>query len=228
MVIETSLLPHWIEYNASGGVAVLDQAGRFQALGGVIANLFGSTRAEIIGTRGETLFSPEFLQERGELVQWVVENRRPLVLVETVRGWRTRTVLEPLDHPDRPGETLIMLYWGPEATMVAGQNGVPRDCRVVIAQHNDGDAIADLTPTERRILKLVGAGFSSTEIAAKLHRSVKTIEWHRSALGRKLKVDNRVELARIAIKAGLCPLTADAQTILSEELDAGGKPTRAM
>ncbi len=38
-------------------------------------------------------------------------------------------------------------------------------------------------------------------------RSHKTIESHRQSIGRKLQVSNRVELARIAIREGLAPLS---------------------
>lgn len=66
--------------------------------------------------------------------------------------------------------------------------------------------LAQLTPREREILDLVGRGHSIAEIARQLSRSEKTIKSHRLALGRKLGVSNRVELARIAIEAGLAPL----------------------
>ena len=54
-----------------------------------------------------------------------------------------------------------------------------------------------------RSRSFIGEGLSTSEIASRLHRSVKTIEWHRASLGTKLKAANRVELARHAIKLGL-------------------------
>ena len=66
-----------------------------------------------------------------------------------------------------------------------------------------------LTNREREVLGLIGQGRTLGEIAQRLHRSRKTIESHRDALGRKLGVSNRVELARIAIQSGLAPI-ADA------------------
>ena len=61
------------------------------------------------------------------------------------------------------------------------------------------------------ILRLIGEGLSTSEIAENLHRSVKTVEWHRVSLGNKLGVTNRVELARIAISAGLVTLKNDGE-----------------
>lgn len=66
-----------------------------------------------------------------------------------------------------------------------------------------------LTPREREILTLIAEGDSLAEIAQKLSRSLKTIESHRLSLGRKLKVSNRVELAKIAFTSGLVPLSID-------------------
>jgi hypothetical protein len=36
-----------------------------------------------------------------------------------------------------------------------------------------------------------------------MHRSTRTVEWHRASLGQKLRCGNRVQLARIAVRAGL-------------------------
>lgn len=68
--------------------------------------------------------------------------------------------------------------------------------------------IESLTPREREVLVLIAEGKSIVEIAQQLHRSQKTIESHRLALGRKLRVSNRVELAKIAIAAGLVALSS--------------------
>lgn len=68
------------------------------------------------------------------------------------------------------------------------------------------DAIDSLTPREREILTLIAEGDSLAEIAQKLSRSLKTIESHRLSLGRKLKANNRVELAKIAFTSGLVSL----------------------
>ena len=70
---------------------------------------------------------------------------------------------------------------------------------------HSGDNLSVLTKRERDVLTLIGYGLSSKEIAERLHRSIKTVNTHRSALGRKLGVSNRVQLARIAVHAGLVP-----------------------
>jgi len=72
---------------------------------------------------------------------------------------------------------------------------------------NQADSpLSILTKREREVLSMIGEGHSLPEIARRLYRSLKTIESHRLSLGRKLQVNNRVELARIAIQEGLSPL----------------------
>jgi DNA-binding CsgD family transcriptional regulator len=68
-------------------------------------------------------------------------------------------------------------------------------------------AVGSLTPRQREVLALIGQGLSTAEIARRLYRTVKTIESHRLMLGKRLGARNRVELARIAIQAGLTDLT---------------------
>ena len=51
---------------------------------------------------------------------------------------------------------------------------------------------------EHEIFRLIGIGLSTSEIAAKLNRSVKTVEAHRANLKRKLGLRNALELNRFA------------------------------
>jgi len=53
-----------------------------------------------------------------------------------------------------------------------------------------------LTPAERRVAELVGAGHSNPEIAAAMYISVKTVEANLTRIYRKLGVRGRVDLAR--------------------------------
>ena len=62
-----------------------------------------------------------------------------------------------------------------------------------------------LTKTERRILCLILDGKSNKEIAYLLHRSVRTVEVHRSHIMRKLEVDGMVDLVRRCARMGLLP-----------------------
>jgi two-component system, NarL family, response regulator NreC len=58
--------------------------------------------------------------------------------------------------------------------------------------------LAGLTDREYEIFRLIGMGMTSSEIATKLMRSVKTIEAHRANLKQKLGLRNAIELNRFA------------------------------
>jgi DNA-binding NarL/FixJ family response regulator len=65
------------------------------------------------------------------------------------------------------------------------------------------DAVASLTPREREVLALLGAGLSNAQIGRRLHLVEGTVKIHVSAIFGKLRVDNRVRAAVLAHEAGL-------------------------
>ena len=70
------------------------------------------------------------------------------------------------------------------------------------APDDHGDQGSHLTPRERQVLQLVGEGKSTKQIAEVLHISVKTAEFHRGRLMKKLNVHDTANLVRYAIREG--------------------------
>ncbi|RKN41988.1 response regulator [Micromonospora endolithica] len=60
-----------------------------------------------------------------------------------------------------------------------------------------------LSPREREVLALVGAGMSNAEIGIRLHLGVTTVKTHVSAAMEKLHLRNRVQAAVVAHRLGL-------------------------
>jgi DNA-binding NarL/FixJ family response regulator len=60
-----------------------------------------------------------------------------------------------------------------------------------------------LTAREAQILRMIGRGMSRNEIAKALFRSSKTVDAHQQSIMKKLKIHDRVELVRYAIREGL-------------------------
>ncbi|MFB9968076.1 response regulator [Sinosporangium siamense] len=67
------------------------------------------------------------------------------------------------------------------------------------------ERIAVLTPREREVLTLVGAGLSNAEISARLFLVEGTVKAYVSAILGRLEVRNRVQAAVLAYEAGLIP-----------------------
>ena len=64
-------------------------------------------------------------------------------------------------------------------------------------------AAADLTDRQREVLQLVAEGRSNREIAGILKVSVKTVQFHRGQIMRKLGVHSAVKLTAFAVREGL-------------------------
>lgn len=133
--------------------------------------------------------------------------RKPQVgLCATEGAWR-RLAVRVLDAT--PGAERALLVCAPlaeEVTMNDLAGPEQAFCQIAV----DLGPLSRLTEREMQVLRLIGLGLSTQDIAERMHRSKKTIEWHRVSLGSKLDVTNRVELARLALRAGLTWFDEDA------------------
>lgn len=73
------------------------------------------------------------------------------------------------------------------------------------SQHAQHDDIADLTPSELRVLALLTRGLSNRQLAKELGVSVRTVTTHIRHILEKLSLDNRVQAALYAREHGLTP-----------------------
>jgi DNA-binding NarL/FixJ family response regulator len=71
------------------------------------------------------------------------------------------------------------------------------------------DSAAELTPRERDVLRLVGAGEANKRIAADLDISERTARTHVSNILRKLGLSSRTQAALWAVREGLVDVGAD-------------------
>jgi DNA-binding NarL/FixJ family response regulator len=65
------------------------------------------------------------------------------------------------------------------------------------------DPFDTLTEREREVLVLLAQGKTYQQVAETLFISVKTVDFHRTKLMRKLGLSNRAELTRFAMQRGL-------------------------
>jgi len=90
-------------------------------------------------------------------------------------------------------------------TVMAGQVHLSAQMASQLLRRATGQAQATssdrpaLSSREIEVLRLVGAGKSTREIADSLNRSVKTIETHKQALKTKLGADGPAQLVRLAV-----------------------------
>lgn len=60
--------------------------------------------------------------------------------------------------------------------------------------------VSRLSDKELEVLRLIGRGLRTSDIASELHRSVKTVEAHRAHIKDKLNLKNAAELVRFAVQ----------------------------
>jgi DNA-binding CsgD family transcriptional regulator len=193
--------PSWEALTQDTGVSVL-------VLDAKATILYANVRAlaelklpmqEVLGKCYCDFFAPEFAAERLGYFQRVAETGTPIVIDHTFGGCRRRTSVRPFS-PDASGTPRLLMVCRPAFDHDPAE---VTNAEMVRAKNNDLGALSSLTPRELEILYLIGQGLATADIAKQLHRSEKTVEWHRVSLGNKLGVSNRVELARIAIRCGL-------------------------
>lgn len=64
-------------------------------------------------------------------------------------------------------------------------------------------AVMELTPRQREVLQLVAEGKGAKEVAAMLHISVKTVEFHKARIMEELQLHSTADLIRYAVAEGL-------------------------
>jgi len=72
--------------------------------------------------------------------------------------------------------------------------------------------IAELTPQQFRVLGMIAEGLLNKQIAYELKVSEATIKAHMTAIMRKLRVNNRTQVALIARQLALSPSEDDLPT----------------
>lgn len=153
----------------------------------------------VVGKSLSAAFGEDLGRERLAFVGQVSQSKQALVVEGMCNGVQIRTSIRPILNMG--GDVRGVLF---VSRACAGLK--PASAGVIRSRVEDAGRLTGLTTRELDILKLIGIGLSTADIAKQLERSVKTVEWHRVSLGEKLGVTNRVELARIAIAAGLVSL----------------------
>lgn len=182
--------------DAGAAVMIVSGAGIIRALNTGAAGVLGAEQGDYVGRPLAELIGESVAPERIAAVEEAVTTGRAVMIDGMVLGRFVRMTVRPLESVSAGGLALVVARLGTERVGPAAA-GVRR------AVHDDMGVLGALTVREMEILKLIGLGLSTPAVAEKLNRSVKTVEWHRVSLGEKLGITNRVELARIAIGAGL-------------------------
>lgn len=192
--------------DAGVGVLVLSAKGDVQ-----LCNARAAELLQIPTTASKISSSPH-----GELIKRQLNaafaGPRPVLVEESNAGLPMRIVLRRADD-DITNQQLVIAVVSVSMRDAAAEED--RQHYRIVPSKTTGmvSPLADLTDSELRVLRLIGEGLVTHQIAQIVGRSSKTIEWHRASLGKKLGVRTRVELARIAIQHGLVKVPGSSATL---------------
>lgn len=150
---------------------------------------------------------PSVREERVTIVRAVTASRERLRVRGMLFGVWTESRYLPVEDCGPGGSTLLVVVCRPLSECGGPLNPSPRAAedseRRIEATQDDLGQLSVLSEREAQVLRMIGLGYQTTEIAEELHRAPKTIEGHRATLGGKLRAESRVDLARIAVQSGL-------------------------
>ncbi len=205
---DAAMLWEALFFASKSPVSIIDINGQFLAANDLLEQSFHVPPGGLVGRNMSEFMTPEMLADRLEVIRRVSATGQPENMVGRTWGVEMQCAIRPLTTP--PGGVPRVLH-------VIGFAGRPSNgVTITPLKHHDMGVLEKLTLREREVLALIGEGLPTAEIAARLHRSVKTIEWHRASLGTKLNASNRVELAQIALRLGLVKNWAESHPFEEE------------
>jgi len=191
-------------------IIVMDMLGVYRFANAATRSLMKDHVPDPVGKSAHEIFGREFAAERMDYAHRVLESGAPL----RIRGMIAGCLITSIYRPIRTQFGEMVLIVGRPSCLEAQLLTMKFDGECIQARVNDLGKLADLTERELQLLYHIAMGRSSDEAACLMNRSTRTIEWHRASLGQKLECENRVELARLAIGAGLTALdTAGVATL---------------
>jgi len=162
-----------------------------------VARMYGHHSTEdLIGRTFHETFPPPWADERVALIRRVIESDTTITVRTIWNGRQIRSTYRSIESGDDDEKRVLIISH--QGSVGQADTGEVFESEVV----NFGE-LEVLTTKELEVLALLGQGLRLKEIASALHRSPKTIDNHRTSIGRKLKLTDRVDLAQVAAEAGL-------------------------
>ena len=189
------------------GVMILTREGELVYINDQATRIYFNERRETKPLLGKTLyeigFPKEWVDERIGMMGDIIDDGTRRLLRSVWNGKQQYCWMSPITGDEQDQRDMVLIITRRIPTTFEDQYLMGDETEVMRSGVICLGELSVLTPRELEILALLGQGMSIKQIAATLFRSVKTIENHREAIGRKLKRTRGVELAGIAQSAGL-------------------------
>jgi DNA-binding CsgD family transcriptional regulator len=184
------------------GISITDANGRLLFVNDTSLVLFsGTTDVDYAGKTIADFHPKEFVAERLSLIARVLREGKPIRLRHIYLGKPIESTIWPLkDNLPPHNRVLVVSRTSSNAVM---PNSIPPDVESVESKYIDLGPLNVLTKRELEVLVLLGHGMSIPKVASILFRSPKTIERHKTAIGKKLSLRGQSELVNMVTMMGL-------------------------
>lgn len=195
------------------GVCIVEDDGMLLYVNESIAKLYVDVPAEqAVGKKLQDLFPEPIYDEMISIMRGPGLEHDQVVRRSIWRGKQLSATYRRIsEEGESPTRYLVTARHVKGEIAPSGEAG-----QVIRSRYADFGPLNVLSAREIEVLALLGQGLRINDIARLLHRSAKTIEGHRLAIGRKLGESDRIELARIAEQAGLTVDDAALRRIKSQ------------
>jgi len=180
-------------------VVVYSLEGRVLLCSDAAARLHGRGGDELLGRPLAELMEAPAAEERLGIIKHVGRTGKAAAIIERLRGYYAKTAFRRMAGAG-DWTVLASTKLGCPRPVIEKAQGEPT---ARMAQHDDPGEMAGLTNRELLVLRLLALGMTQEQIGKRLGRSTKTVEWHRTSIGRKLGRHTVVDLARFAVERGL-------------------------
>ncbi|MBU6413773.1 MAG: hypothetical protein KGS45_09880 [Planctomycetes bacterium] len=191
------------------GVSIFDIDGLCLFMSQTACDIFigrGVRSEQVSGRHAREYFPEDWVTQRLALLRTIRDGGEPRGIRTIWRGFQQVTWITLIeDEEDGPTSAPAKERFLCITRRISADSTVdiPGGVEIVDSNVMRLGPLDVLSARELEVLSLIGQGLSLKEIASVLHRSYKTVDNHRAAIGAKLKVDDRVKLAEIARRAGL-------------------------
>ncbi len=160
---------------------------------------------DLIGRSALEWSTQAYLEERRELMRQIAADGKPRLLRTIWRGFQIYSWVQQIEPDEETNEPSgVFMYITRRVTGDPSAQHVQSPTVEVFESNVMRLGPLDvLSPRELEVLALLADGLTVKEVAARLHRSPKTIENHRNAIGKKLDACDRRSLLDMAQRAGL-------------------------
>lgn len=181
------------------GFSIVDRVGTIRFVNARAAKLFlQSTPEAMLGKTLDELYGPDWASERLAVFERIVVSDRPVIMRHIRNGTQLQSTIRLISEPEDEVPAFLVI-----TTVGEHAPADPDAFDVVESELAHLGPLESLSRRELEVLALIGHGMSSPQVAAALHRSVRTIERHCDAIRQKLHRTSRVEIAGFAMRAGL-------------------------